>query len=59
LDAHKETIAVAEGGEVRYHGEIANTSAALDKLIKQLRKGDAPLSFCYEAGLVVTVSIDN
>jgi len=54
LDVHKETIAVAvaeaEGGEVRYHGEIANTPAALDKLIKQLRKGDAALSFCYEAG---------
>ncbi len=54
LDVHKETIAVAvaeaNGGEVRYVGEIANTEDAIDKLVKQLRKGGANLSFCYEAG---------
>ena len=54
LDVHKETIAVsvaeAQGGEVRYLGEIANTPEAVDKLVKQLRKGGANLSFCYEAG---------
>jgi transposase len=54
LDVHKETIAVsvaeANGGEVRYVGEIGNTPEALDKLVKQLRKGGAHLSFCYEAG---------
>lgn len=54
LDVHKETIAVsvaeAQGGEVRYFGEIANTPEAIEKLIKQLRKGGATLSFCYEAG---------
>lgn len=54
LDVHQKTIAVsvaeAEGGEVRYYGEIANTPAAIDKLVRQLRKGDAALSFCYEAG---------
>jgi transposase len=54
LDVHKETIAVsvaeANGGEVRYVGEIANTPEAIDKLVRQLRKGDATLSFCYEAG---------
>ena len=54
LDVHKETIAVAvaeaNGGEVRYLGEIANTPEAIDKLVKQLRKGGAELSFCYEAG---------
>lgn len=54
LDVHKATIAVsvaqAQGGEVRYVGEIANTPEALDKLIKQLRKDGANLSFCYEAG---------
>jgi transposase len=54
LDVHKETIAVsvaeANESEVRYHGEIANTPEALDKLVRQLRKGDAELSFCYEAG---------
>lgn len=54
MDVHKETIAVAvaeaRGGEVRYVGEIVNTPEALQKLVKQLRKGDAQLSFCYEAG---------
>ena len=54
LDVHKETIAVsvaeANGGEVRYFGEIANMPEAIEKLVRQLRKGDAALSFCYEAG---------
>jgi transposase len=54
LDVHKGTIAVAvaeaRGGEVRYLGEIANSAEAIQKLVKQLRKGDAELSFCYEAG---------
>jgi transposase len=54
LDVHKETIAVsvaeAGGGEVRYFGEIANTLEAVAKLARQLKKGDAALSFCYEAG---------
>lgn len=54
LDVHKATIAVSvaegNGGEVRYVGEICNTSEAILKLLKQLRKGDAKLSFCYEAG---------
>src|SRR5487761_457222 len=54
LDVHKETIAVSvaecDGGEVRYFGEIANTPEAIEKLVKQLRKGNAVLSFCYEAG---------
>lgn len=43
LDGHKETIAVsvaeAQGGEVRYFGEIGNTPEAIDKLVKQVRKG--------------------
>ena len=54
MDVHKEAIAVsvaeARGGEVRYLGEIANAPEAIQKLVKQLRKGDAELSFCYEAG---------
>lgn len=54
LDVHKETIAVSVaeggGGEVRYVGEIANTPEAVEKLVRQLRKGHATLSFCYEAG---------
>jgi transposase len=35
---------------VRYVGEIANTPEAMEKLVRQLRKGGANLSFCYEAG---------
>ena len=54
LDVHKETIAVAvadaSGGELCYAGEIANDTDALAKLVKQLRKGEASLSFCYDAG---------
>lgn len=54
LDVHKERIAVSVAdsgnGEVRYLGEICNTREAIEKLLKQLRKGDASLSFCYEAG---------
>lgn len=54
LDVHKATIAAsvaeANGGEVRYVGEIANEPEAVKKLVGQLRKGDATLSFCYEAG---------
>lgn len=62
LDLHKETIAVsvaeANGGEVRYVGEIANTPAAVEKLVRQLRKNDATLSFCYAAP-AATACIDN
>lgn len=54
LDVHKETIAVsiaeAGRGEVRYFGEIANTPEAVAKLARQLGKGGARVSFCYEAG---------
>jgi transposase len=54
LDVHKETIAVsvaeAQGGEVRYFGEIPNKPEAVVKLVRQLKKGNASLSFCYEAG---------
>ena len=51
MDVHKATIAVSvaeRDGEVRYLGEIANTVEAITKLVRQLRKGDAELSFCYE-----------
>jgi hypothetical protein len=37
-------------GDVRYLGEIANTAEAITKLARQLRKGEADLSFCYKAG---------
>lgn len=54
MDVHKATIAVSvaepNGGEIRYLGEIANTSEAIIKLVRELRKGNADLSFCYEAG---------
>jgi transposase len=54
LDVHKETIAVsvaeADGGEVRYQGEIPNTTDAVVRLVRRLRKEGVRLSFCYEAG---------
>ena len=54
LDVHKETIAISvaesAGGEARYYGEIANRPEEIQRLIKRLRKGDAALQFCYEAG---------
>lgn len=54
LDTHKESIAVsvadAGNSEVRYYGQIANKSEAITKLVTQLSKGGAKLSFCYEAG---------
>ena len=51
--------AVAEGGlrgEVRDYDRIANTAAALDRLVRRPGdKGVAP-RFCYEAGRAVTAS---
>ncbi len=52
LDAHAQTIAVAvaeTGGEVRSVGTIANTPAALRKLINRLGPVEQ-LKACYEAG---------
>jgi transposase len=55
LDVHKEgiVVAVAEGGlrgEVREHGRIANTPAALERLTRKLGGEGVKLRFCYEAG---------
>ena len=55
LDVHKETIAVAlaetgKRSEVREHGKIANTSAALKTLAARLGHGGRKLRFCHEAG---------
>jgi transposase len=55
LDVHKDTIAVAlaevgKRGEVREHGKITNTPAALTKLAAKLSDGGRELRFCYEAG---------
>ena len=54
LDVHKETIAVAlthEGkpGGVREHGKIANTPAALTKLMTKLSQDGRELKSYSEA----------
>jgi len=46
-------VAVAEGclrGEVREYSLIANTAAALDRLLRKLGGAGVRLRFCYEAG---------
>src|SRR5689334_22807902 len=46
-------VAVAEGGlrgEVRDYGRIANTPAALQRLVRKLSQQGVELRFCYEAG---------
>lgn len=55
LDVHKDTIAVALAemgirGEVREHGKITHTSAALKTLTTKLAGRHGELRFCYEAG---------
>src|SRR6201996_4845302 len=55
LDVHKDTIAIAlaeagRRGEVREHGKIANTAAALKGLASKLARSGGQLRFCYEAG---------
>jgi transposase len=55
LDVHKNTIVVAAADsglrkEARDYGTIANTSAALKKLIAKLASSGYELRFCYEAG---------
>ena len=55
LDVHKDTIAVALAeaglrGEVREHGKIPNTPAALKALTVKLAAAGRELRFCYEAG---------
>jgi len=55
LDVHKEGIVVAlaeDGlrGEVREYGRIANTAAALERLVRKLGGDGTALRFCYEAG---------
>ena len=54
LDTHKDTIAVAladaAGGKPRFYGEIANTPAALSKLMKDVSPNGEVISYCYEAG---------
>jgi transposase len=56
MDVHKDTIVVAvtttgEVGKATLYGTIPNTTSALEKLVKRLRKaGTGLLKFCYEAG---------
>jgi transposase len=54
LDTHKDTIAVAiaeaSGDQPRFYGEIANTPAALSKLMKAISPNGEVVSYCYEAG---------
>jgi transposase len=55
LDVHKDTIVVALAEadlreEVRQHGIIPNTAAALRTLIAKLAGKKRELRFCYEAG---------
>lgn len=55
LDTAKNSIAVAVAealprGEVRWWGKIANTPAAITRLIKTLRGSGRALAVCYEAG---------
>ena len=54
LDVHKDTLAVALAeaglrGEVREHGKIPNTPAALKALTVELATARRELRFCYEA----------
>lgn len=55
LDTDKKHIDVGlaeplPGGEVRFWGQIANTPAALDRVIRRLGRDGRPLVVCYEAG---------
>ena len=50
LDTHKDTIAVAMGGQARYFGEIANAPEAIRKMVEKLCPDGEVISFCYEAG---------
>ena len=55
LDVHKDTIAIAlaeadKRGEVREHGKIANTPAALKTRTTKLARGGHELRFGCEAG---------
>jgi hypothetical protein len=57
LDVHKDGIVVAlaeDGlrGEVRDYGRIANTPAALQRLVRKLGQEGVELRFCYEDGVI-------
>jgi hypothetical protein len=57
LDVHKDgiVVALAEGGlrgEVRAYGRIANTPAAMQRLVRKLGDQGVELRFCYEDGVI-------
>ena len=57
LDVHKESIVVAMAsgglrGEVREYSRIANTTTALDRLLRKLGDGGVRLRFSYEDGVI-------
>jgi transposase len=49
----KHAVAIADGGrgsEVRFLGEVPNSPAAVERLIRKLAGRYGKLDFCYEAG---------
>jgi transposase len=49
----KHAVAIAEGGrtgEVRFFGEVENTPARIERIIKKLASRYNRLHFCFEAG---------
>ena len=55
LDVHKKSISIAisdkgRNGETRHYGQISNTMAQLDKVLRKLISQGATLDCVYEAG---------
>ncbi len=64
LDVHKDTVAVAlavagKRGEVREHGKIANTPAALKTLAAKLGRGGSELRSVTRPARAATASSGN
>ena len=61
LDVHKDgiVVAIADGGlrgEVREYGRIANTAAALDRLMRKLGHDGVGFGFAMRQGRAVMAS---
>ena len=57
LDVHKDGIVVTIAdsslrGEIREYSRIANTPAALERLVGKLSSASMTLRFCYEDGVI-------
>lgn len=52
LDVHKDSIsiAIAEGGQPEFYGEISNRPEAISRLLKRMSPHGEVISYCYEAG---------